>query len=116
MEKKLTGQIIKQVITIAKSKYETDVEPRFIEIEAWKRDGLTDEQIAKNLGIAYSSFREYKNKYSAFSAVLKKGKEIADIEVFQNFSSLQFINHREIIADNARPFQNFSSLQFIAKK
>lgn len=69
------------MITIAKSKYETDVEPRFIEIEAWKRDGLTDEQISKNLGIAYSTFREYKNKYSAFSAVLKKGKEIADIEV-----------------------------------
>ena len=69
------------MITIAKSKYETDVEPRFIEIEAWKRDGLTDEQISKNLGIAYSTFREYKNKYSAFSAVLKKGKEVADIEV-----------------------------------
>ena len=69
------------MITIAKSKYETEVEPRFLEIEAWKRDGLTDEQIAKNLGIAYSTFREYKNKYSAFSAVLKKGKEIADIEV-----------------------------------
>ena len=69
------------MITIAKSKYETEVEPRFLEIEAWKRDGLTDEQIAKNLGIAYSTFREYKNKYSAFSAVLKKGKEVADIEV-----------------------------------
>ena len=69
------------MITIAKIKYETDVEHRFIEIEAWKRDGLTDEQIAKNLGIAYSTFREYKNKYSAFSAVLKKGKEIVDIEV-----------------------------------
>ena len=81
MLKKLIGQNTKQVITIAKSKYETEVEPRFLEIEAWKRDGLTDEQIAKNLGIAYSTFREYKNKYSAFSAVLKKGKEIADIEV-----------------------------------
>ena len=47
----------------------------------WARDGLTDEQIAKNLGIAYSTFREYKNKYSALSAALKKGKEVIDYEV-----------------------------------
>nr|WP_207734164.1 transposase [[Eubacterium] tenue] len=50
-------------------------------IEGWARDGLTDEQIAKNLGIAYSTFREYKNKYSALSASLKKGKEVVDYEV-----------------------------------
>ena len=81
MEKKLTGQIIKQVITIAKNKYETDVKPRLIEIEAWKRDGLTNEQIMKNLGIGRDSFYRYKDKYSEFSDALKKGKEVADIEV-----------------------------------
>lgn len=69
------------MITIAKSKYETDVKPRLIEIEAWKRDGLTDEQIFKNLGIGRDSFYRYKDKYSEFSDALKKGKEVADIEV-----------------------------------
>jgi len=69
------------VITIAKSKYETDVKPRLIEIEAWKRDGLTDEQIFKNLGISRDTFYKYKEKYSDFSDALKKGKEVADIEV-----------------------------------
>ena len=44
------------MITIAKSKYETDVKPRLVEIEAWKRDGLTNEQIMKNLGIGRDSF------------------------------------------------------------
>lgn len=66
---------------MAKSKYFTHVEPKLILIEGWARDGLTDEQIAKNLGIAYSTFREYKNKYSALSAALKKGKEVIDYEV-----------------------------------
>lgn len=69
------------MITIAKSKYETDVKPRLIEIEAWKRDGLTDEQIFKNLGISKDTFYKYKDKYADFSDALKKGKEVADIEV-----------------------------------
>lgn len=69
------------MITIAKSKYETDVKPRLIEIEAWKRDGLTDEQIFKNLGISRDTFYKYKDKYTDFSDALKKGKEVADIEV-----------------------------------
>ncbi|MFW5649297.1 MAG: transposase [Candidatus Alkaliphilus sp. MAG34] len=60
------------------TKYDTHVEPRLIEIEGWARDGLIDEQIAKNLGIAYSTFREYKNKHPALSAALKKGKEVVD--------------------------------------
>lgn len=69
------------MITIAKSKYETEVKPRLVEIEAWKRDGLTDEQIFKNLGISRDTFYKYKEKYSDFSEAIKKGKEVADIEV-----------------------------------
>ncbi len=66
---------------MAKSKYETHVKPKLQLVEGWARDGLTDEQIAHNLGVAYSTFREYKKKYSALSAALKKGKEIVDYEV-----------------------------------
>lgn len=66
---------------MAKSKWETHVKDRLIEVEGWARDGLTDEQIAKNLGIAYSTLREYREKYSALSAALKRGKEVVDREV-----------------------------------
>lgn len=69
------------MITIAKSKYETDVKPRLVEIEAWKRDGLTDEQIMKNLGIAKATFYKYVSENPELSERLKKGKEVADIEV-----------------------------------
>ena len=69
------------MITISKSKYETDVKPRLVEIEAWKRDGLTDGQIYTNLGISKQSFYKYKEKYVDFFDSLKKGKEVADIEV-----------------------------------
>lgn len=50
-------------------------------IRGWARDGLIDEQIAKNMGVAYSTFKEWKKKYSDFSAALKQGKEVADRQV-----------------------------------
>lgn len=50
-------------------------------IESWARDGLTEEQIANNIGCATSTFREWKKKYSAVSAALKKGKRPIDFEV-----------------------------------
>lgn len=52
-----------------------------LKIEGWARDGLTDEQIAKNMGIAYSTLRTWRDKFSALSAALKRGKEVVDREV-----------------------------------
>jgi len=54
--------------------------PRLLEIEAWARDGLIDEDIAHNLGVAYSTFCEYK-KRPELSEALKKSKAVADIIV-----------------------------------
>ena len=66
---------------MAKSKYETHVKDKLILVEGWARDGLTEEQIAHNLGISYSTLKEYKNKHSALSTALKRGKEVVDYEV-----------------------------------
>lgn len=54
---------------------------KLILLEGWARDGLIDEQIAKNIGIATSTFYEWKKKSKEFSEALKKGKEIVDFEV-----------------------------------
>lgn len=64
-----------------KSKYETNVKPRLLEIAAWCRDGLTDKEIAEKLGISQDSFYVYKNEHTEFSDTLKETKEIADIKV-----------------------------------
>lgn len=50
-------------------------------LTAWARDGLKDEQIANNIGIASSTLYDWKGKFSEISEALKKGKEIVDIEV-----------------------------------
>lgn len=63
------------------SKYETHVAPRFEEIQDWVRNGATDEEVAKRLGISRSTFCEYKNEFSEFSDTLKKGKDFVDAQV-----------------------------------
>lgn len=63
------------------TKYDTHVQPKLFLIECWARDGIIDEDIAKKLGIAYSTFNEYKKMYLEFSEALKKGKEVIDYQV-----------------------------------
>lgn len=52
-----------------------------IKLEGWARDGLTDEQIAQNIGISRSTLAVWKNKYSDISDSLKRGKEVVDRQV-----------------------------------
>ena len=56
-------------------------EEGLLQLEAWARNGLTDEQIAANIGISRSTLNEWKKKYSDISDTLKRGKEIVDIQV-----------------------------------
>lgn len=52
-----------------------------LKIEGWARDGLTNEQIAHNMGITSETLRVWNNKYPAISVVLKRGKEVVDRQV-----------------------------------
>lgn len=64
-----------------KSKYDTHVKPKLHDIESWAREGVTDKKIAENIGVSYSTFREYVKKYPALSASLKRGKNVIDQKV-----------------------------------
>lgn len=67
---------------MAKGKYEYWLTPDgLLLLEAWARNGLTDEQIASNIGINPATLYDWKRKYSEISESLKKGKEVVDIEV-----------------------------------
>lgn len=50
-------------------------------LEGWARDGLTDEQISHNMGIAAGTLYDWKKRFSKISEALKKGKEVVDIQV-----------------------------------
>ena len=67
---------------MAKGKYQEWLEPDgLLKLEGYARDGLIDEQIAKNMGIALSTLKLWKNGHPAILAALKRGKEVIDIEV-----------------------------------
>ncbi len=67
---------------MAKGKYEYWLtEEGLLKLQSWARCGLTDEQIAHNMGISRSTLNEWKNKYPDISDTLKKEKEIVDIQV-----------------------------------
>ena len=50
-------------------------------VEGWARDGLTDDQIAHNIGISRATYYDWKNKHPDFLDALKRSKEVADYEV-----------------------------------
>lgn len=54
---------------------------KLILLEGWARDGLTDEQIAKNIGINRTTLYDWKKKEVNIADALKKGKEVIDFEV-----------------------------------
>src|SRR5699024_2335084 len=45
------------------------------------RDGLTDAQVAHNIGIAVGTLYEWKKRYPEFDEALKRGKVVVDREV-----------------------------------
>lgn len=67
---------------MAKGKYEYWLTNEgLLQLEAWARNGLTDKQIAHNIGITEQTLNIWKNKFPSFFESLKKGKEVVDIQV-----------------------------------
>ena len=72
-EKKKTGR---------KPKYEKWLQPEnLILIEGWRRDGLSNEQIAKNMGIYVSTLYNWLEKYKELKEAYKKGDEVSTYEI-----------------------------------
>lgn len=68
------------------TKYETHVKPHFKEIKAAFDRGVDEKEIAKSLGIAVSTWCEYKNRYSEFAELLKRDDDKVK-EILQRLDS-----------------------------
>lgn len=67
---------------MAKGKYEKWLAPDgLLQLEAWARDGLNDEQIATNMGINAATLYRYKQTHSEICEALKRGKAVVDVQV-----------------------------------
>ena len=52
-----------------------------LKVQGWARDGLSNEQIAHNMGITFQTLYKWQDKYSELREALKRGKEVVDREV-----------------------------------
>lgn len=67
---------------MANGKYQDWITPDgLIKLEGWARDGLTDEQISRNMGIGTTTLYRWKEKFKEIREALKRGKEVVDREV-----------------------------------
>ena len=87
----------RQVRTMAggrKGKYEYWLtEDGITLLQGWARDGLTDEQIASNMGICRDTLSVWKKRYPDISDTLKRGKEVVDIQV----EKLAFVSSQRVV-------------------
>ncbi|MHC3758877.1 helix-turn-helix domain-containing protein [Staphylococcus succinus] len=58
-----------------------DIKDKLGLVEGWKRDGLTDEQIGKNLGVSHDTLIKWKRNKPEFFEAIKRGKEVSDYEL-----------------------------------
>ena len=67
---------------MAKGKYkEWLTKEGLTRVKGWAMDGLSDEQMAHNMGVSKQTFYNWKNKYVDFFDAIKKNKDVADREV-----------------------------------
>ena len=67
---------------MAKAKYETWLQPEnLILIQGGRRDGLSDAQVAHNMGIARGTLHKWLGEYKALNDAYKKGTEVSTYEV-----------------------------------
>lgn len=59
-----------------KNVYDEKIRPRFADIAEWVKNGATERNIAKNLGIAYSTFNKYKVEKGELTELLKINREV----------------------------------------
>lgn len=70
------------MVRVAKAAYEEWLAAdRLALLQGWARDGLTDEQIVHNMGIAASTLYQWKKRHPEIAEALKRGKEVVDYEV-----------------------------------
>lgn len=74
---------------MARAEYKKWLEPdNLTRLRSWARDGLTNEQIAKKIGVRRQTISEWSKKYPDIADALKKGKEIVDAEIEDSFISV----------------------------
>ena len=61
-----------------------DMPSKLEAVTGWAKQGATNEELSKMLGISCKLFYEWQNKYSEFCEAIKKGKEVSNGELLNS--------------------------------
>lgn len=61
--------------------WETNVQPRLVQIKQWCEEGATNEEIRERLGISEGSFYEYLKKYPILDEIISVGRSVINAQV-----------------------------------
>ena len=63
---------------------ELDMPSKLEAVTGWAKQGATNEELSKMLGISCKLFYEWQNKHSEFREAIKKGKEVSNGELLNS--------------------------------
>lgn len=66
-----------------KNSYDQKIQPYLAQVREWSKQGKTERAIAKQLGVAYSTFNKYKAEKTELSEALKAGRK-GCVEAIEN--------------------------------
>jgi hypothetical protein len=98
---------------VAKCKYDPKTFP--VLAEGYARGGLTEKQIANNLGISKSTLETYKIKFPDFLDALKRGKGPVDFEVENALLKRALGHDYEEIHTEVREYKDGSKAKVMKK-
>ena len=81
-------------------------EDRLSMMRHWKRNGLTDDQIAKKTGIGSTTLKDWRTKYPAITDALKKGFD--DLQVSAEDALLNKCEIQTLIEEKEEVWQDAS--------
>lgn len=85
-----------------RTKYRDDFPLR---VQQYAREGLSEKQIAKNLGVSHQTFNQYKHKYPEFLDALTKGKAPVDTQV-ENALLKKALGYEYVEVHETETFEN----------
>ena len=77
--RKMRNEEVALVVRVTMEEWE-DKDSLFL-LESWARDGLTEAQIAGNMGISARTLLNWRKRSVPIFLALKRGKEVSDYEV-----------------------------------
>lgn len=104
-----------------KNKYDEVILPRLEEIKELLAKGTSEKEVAKYLGISYTTWKTHKRKIASFSSLVKesRGKAVEDLEQAMFRSALGFtktikkaMKLKEVVYENGKRLKETERIEF----